>query len=598
MTRSGLAVGAVVMLGAIGGSSAGGTVSGPPQGQTDGSFAGSYGVAGVTNVSATTQRTSCYKPEVLYNGTLALTNPLYPGGGSTTCAPGTATTGENQGPFPDTQDTAGQANPSLLVKDHSESDIRVDPTDPTHRHLIAQSKWFVNAEGYNHLLGFYESWDGGATWPVQGHVPGYEGWTDNTDPVGAFDPFGNFYSLTLPYQFYYDKSGGHVYNNGSNQTNPTVPPEAIAVSVRPRTAGTDPNAWITKHNGHPDYVSTAKNANTYDPDKQWIAIDTNKKLPGTTQDNPCYGTVYAMYTIFRSSNPSTVFVSTAKANADGTHSDWTPAQLLPTRNGKPWDSYLLPHVTPNGTVYTTLTNGPAQQGFSGADVDLISSSDCGQTWKSPLPVVTGINVPTYNNTTFREGIVNTFAVGSHAVAPGTYPLYVAWEDGSSGVSNIWLTASYDHGAHWTTPILVNDNASPVDELQPNLAVDAASGKVAVAFYDRRLPCENSAAAGSQFDPVAAAGASNYCVNTAVQFYDASLHPLGHNVRASAHTWDPQLNAPHTGSITGAGTFIGDYFGIDSTGSAMVTTSVSTYDYAGENQSHYQQQIVAKVPIPS
>ncbi len=58
------------------------------------------------------------------------------------------------------------------------------------RHLIGQSKWFVSAEGYNHLLGFYESWDGGATWPVQGHVPGYEGWTDNTDPVGAFDPWG------------------------------------------------------------------------------------------------------------------------------------------------------------------------------------------------------------------------------------------------------------------------------------------------------------------------------------------------------------------------------------------------------------------------
>jgi len=29
---------------------------------------------------------------------------------------------------------------------------------------------------------------------------------------------------------------------------------------------------------------------------------------------------------------------------------------------------------------------------------------------------------------------------------------------------------------------------------------------------------------------------------------------------------------------------------------MVTTSVSTYD-AGENPSHYQQQIVARVPIP-
>src|SRR5216117_2752610 len=118
-----------------------------------------------------------------------------------------------------------------LVKDHSESDIRVDPTNANH--IIGQSKWFVSAEGYNHLLGFYESMDGGKTWPVQGHVPGYEGWTDNTDPIGAFDPWGNFYSLLLPYMFVYDKSGGHVFNNGSKQANPTVPPEAVSVAVHP-----------------------------------------------------------------------------------------------------------------------------------------------------------------------------------------------------------------------------------------------------------------------------------------------------------------------------------------------------------------------------
>ena len=45
-------------------------------------------------------------------------------------------------------------------------------------------------------------------------MPGYEGWVDNTDPVGAFDPWGNFYSLVLAYQFYYDKTGGHKANDG------------------------------------------------------------------------------------------------------------------------------------------------------------------------------------------------------------------------------------------------------------------------------------------------------------------------------------------------------------------------------------------------
>ncbi len=564
----------------------------PPQGlQSDGSFAASYAVGGVRNVSATTQKTSCYRPEVAYFGVLPATAG-YPGGGSTTCPPAVPTTLEDLGPYDDTQDAAGASNPVMLVKDHSESDIRVDPKDS--RHLIGQSKWIVNAEGYNHLLGFYESWDGGVTWPAQGHVPGYEGWTDNTDPVGAFDPWSNFYSLVLAYNFFYDKNGGHVYNNGTNQTNPTVPPEAVAVSVRPHGA-TDPKTWITKHNDKPDYVMTAKNANTSDPDKQWIVIDTNEA-------SPCYRTVYAMYTVFVF-NPSYVFLSTARANANGTHSDWSAPQTLPTRAGKPWDSYLLPHVAPDGTVYTTVTNGPPKQGFSTSDIDLIYSSDCGKTWQGPLPVVKGISVPTYQNTTFREGIVNTFAVGSHEVGQKTYPLYVAYEDGSSGVSNIWLTASYDRGLTWTQRQLVNDNVAPVDELQPNLTVDSASGKVAVGFYDRRLNCppswgDDPAAAGLQWDPNQPYNASNYCVNTAIQFYDQRLTPIGHNIRVSAHTWDPQLNAPHPGCISCRSTFIGDYFGIDSNGDAIYTTSVSTYDYSGENPSNYQQQIVARVAIPS
>jgi hypothetical protein len=584
---------AVLLLAAVVGGSAGSAQSGPlHETQSNADFAAS--AASVTNVSATTQRTSCYRPELVFTGALPPSSG-YPGGGSTECPDGTATTGENTGAHGyDTQDEAAGTNPVLLVKDHSESDIRVDPTRPGH--LIGQSKWIVNAEGYNHLLGFYESFDGGATWPVQGHVPGYEGWTDNTDPVGAFDPYGNFYSLLLPYSFYYDKSGFKAYNNGSKQVNQTVPPEAVAVSVRPHTAGTDPNDWITTHGGHPDYVTTAKNANTYDPDKQWIAIDTNSS-------SPCFGTIYAMYSVFKSSNPSITYVSTAKADTDGSgrHSDWTTPQVLPTRDGKPWDSYVLPHIAPDGTVYTTLTNQQAQQGFSNADIDVISSPapSCGRTWTNPLPVASNVAVPTYQNTTFREGIVNTFGVGSQPV-DGVYPLYVSYEDGSSGVSNIWLTASYDRGHQtWTPPILVNDNVTPVDELQPNLAVDAATGKVALAFYDRRLNCEGSAAEGTtEFDP-AAVGAANYCVDTAVQFYDANLNPIGHNVRLSTHTMDPQLNAPHPSSIGDPKTFIGDYFGIDWYGNSIVTTSVSTYDFAGENPNHYQQQIVARAmpPLP-
>ncbi len=192
-----------------------------PQGtQSDGTYARSFATHHVTNVDATTQRTSCYTPEVPY---FANDGPAEGYSGESACNE-TSTTGENLGPYP-TQATSNSGYPAttpMLVKDYSDSDIRVDPTNPSY--LIGSSKWFVSPEGYNHLLGFYESFDGGQTWSVQGHIPGYEGWTDNTDPVGAFDGYGNYYEFILGYQFYYNSDGSHKFNIGKPQEpNPGEP---------------------------------------------------------------------------------------------------------------------------------------------------------------------------------------------------------------------------------------------------------------------------------------------------------------------------------------------------------------------------------------
>src|SRR5207302_7936046 len=157
---------------------------------------------------------------------------------------GASNTGEDLGPYPNQQGSSAgyPARTAMLVKNHSESDLRVDPTNPNH--LIGSSKWFVSAEGYNHLLGFYESFDGGKTWPVQGHIPGYEGWTDNTDPVGAFDGYGNYYELNLAYQFFYNDDGSHNFQiNPNREPNPTLPAEVISVAVRAHGAQTSSD-WI------------------------------------------------------------------------------------------------------------------------------------------------------------------------------------------------------------------------------------------------------------------------------------------------------------------------------------------------------------------
>src|SRR5437763_16201089 len=343
--------------------------------QTDWAYAGSFAKNGVTNVFATTQQTSCYRPEV----------PFFTVGEARGYTGMTAWHGATN-----TEDIGTTAYPNqagsvagypalgpMLVNDHSESDLRVDPKNPNH--IIGSSKWFASAEGYNHVLGFYESWDGGTTWPVQGHIPGYEGFTDNTDPVGAFDGYGNYYSLILPYQFaYYGGelgSGSKLYAK-SKLPNAQMPAEAVTVAVRPAGA-TTASDWITTRKTESgvtypqdlDFVLVDDNQGQ-EPDKQWIAIDNHEFLPDGSR-NPNYNTIYAMFVTFSfAGKMSKAYVSTAKALAGGHHTDWTAPQRLPSENARASDTYLLPHVDANGVVWTSITNFPSRMARTAGSLGL------------------------------------------------------------------------------------------------------------------------------------------------------------------------------------------------------------------------------------
>ncbi len=569
-----------------------------PQGlQPDSAYAASYASSHVSNVFVTSRQVSCFRPEVpaLFNN-----GPNDGYTGLTPCPTTGATTGEDVGATQyATQHGTSLAAGPMLVTDKSESDIRVDPTNPMH--IIGSSKWFTGAEGYNHLLGFYESFDGGKTWPVMGHIPGYEGWTDNTDPVGAFDPWGNYYEAILPYQFFYDKGGHKKYEVG-NEPNRFVANEAISVAVRPH-GSTGARDWITTHNGQPDHVFTTDAGLGQEPDKQWIAIDRT----GTESTNPNYGRIYVMFVNFNG-NGSKPYVSTARARRDGTHTDWSTPVLLPTGNGATNNNtYLYPHVDPDGVVYTPIVNYASAQGGCCVDLYVDYSTDGGQSWIGPLLAVSGVHTPPlsgagYANTTFEDGIEITFAVGRHAI-------YLGYESKSSGFGNILLTASYDRGMTWSSPIQVNDNAASVDEFQPNLAV-GADGTVSVAFYDRRLACPEAGSAEArdaglgldQVNPnfsgaLPPFGATNYCITAAAQFYRANLTPKGHNVRITEHLWDPQLNSPNRSCpCNPLDTFLGDYFGNEIAGGLDYTSFISTYD-DGTNPHHYQQQVVSVISVP-
>jgi len=446
-----------------------------PQGlQSNSAYAASFKSHAVTNVFVTSQQVSCYTPEVpspFNNGP----NDGYTG--ELPC-PG-ATTREEVGPYASqaTSRTGYPATTPMLVTDHSESDIRVDPTNPNH--IIGSSKWFTGAEGYNHLLGFYESWDGGKTWPTMGHVPGYEGFTDNTDPVGAFDYWGNYYQALLPYQFYYDKSGFKKYETG-NEPNPGIDNEAVSVAVRPHGA-TDVKTWLTTHNGRPDNVFTTNAGLGQEPDKEWIAIDRNLTVHG--KPNPTFNRIYMMYVNFNG-NGSKPYVQWADGHADGTHTDWSAPVLLPTANGSTNNNtYLFPHVDPDGVVYTSIINYASKQGSCCVNVLMDFSTDGGATWFGPSTAASRVHTPPlsgagYANTTFEDGIEETFAVGNQ-LSGRHYPVYIAYESKSSGFGNILLTASYDQGTTWASPVQVNDE-------RDRRRVSAESGRRAGRHRERQL----------------------------------------------------------------------------------------------------------------
>ena len=552
----------------------------PPQGfQTDAAFAASYASRGVSGVVATAQHVSCYAPQVLYTGSLGPSQG-YPDGGATPCA-GSATTGESVGPFP----TQSAANPPLRAKDFSESDIHVDPTNS--RHVVAISKWFVNVEGYNHLTGFYESFDGGVTWPQQGHVPGYEGWTDNTDPVGAFDPWGNFYVAVLAYMFDYLPSGSHRF--AADNVNPARPRSVRGIAVRPRGA-TTPATWNTVRNGALDTTAQTPFNGAFTFDKQWIAIDTNRR-------SKHFGRVYVSWAIGADDNSLRIFLSYADARPNGTHTNWSrPRRVLAQADGIA-DNGSLPRVTPDGRVWLAMSS--ARRSGAPYTMSFASSRNGGRTWTKRRLIVRH-QVNGYRNTTFRAAFGEAFDVGTRKVGR-FYPLYAVYEAASGGVTRLFIRGSFDGGLHWRTPLQVNDSRTAADALQPNVAV-APNGGIVVAFYDRRLPCATrdtpeATVAGLLFDPRSPYGRANYCINAAAQFYTVALKPLGHNIRLSPHTWDPQLSSPRPECICSDSSFIGDYFGVEIRGGFAYTTSVETYNAAGENPGYHQQQLVSKLTPP-
>jgi hypothetical protein len=223
-----------------------------------------------------------------------------------------------------------------------------------------------------------------------------------------------------------------------------------------------------------------------------------------------------------------------------------------------------PVVAPDGTLavayaYYDLMSGPLP-----TRLILVRSRDGGTTWSAPSLVATISDVMGY----FPPERYRNETLPAFASDPRTGQLYLAWSDKASGFPDVFLASSNDHGAHWSAPLRVNDDAAGTGALhfQPQLAV-APDGVVTVSFFDTRTDPRHI------LIDVFIAQSVNH---------GASLLP---NVRVTSQSWDPTVDAP----IDGYGSqFIGDYQG-------LAAADQYVYPFWNDTRTGAQEIFTAAVP---
>jgi hypothetical protein len=293
-------------------------------------------------------------------------------------------------------------------------------------------------------------------------------------------------------------------------------------------------------------------------DKEWIAVDRT--------NGPYAGRIYAAWTEFPSSGSSRRMLVKSSSNAGAT---WTAAiELANQTTGFPWPCHVA--VGPTGTVFVAWHEQPTYiaggtepwnpDGTSGR-IRLARSTDGGATWIKTLPFTEGTADVTFNVQSNPGSVPQTdfWMQGSaqpwvlpHPTDPNRLWVIAADDpDNSHGVgddADVMIVASSDGGATFGTPRRVDDAPAGALTVFPTAAIDLATGRIAVAWYDTRRGLTNTA--------------GNFLLDVYVTLSDDGV-----NFRPAHRISDAPFN-PDTG--TGNPRFsgppptrrIGEYIGID------------------------------------
>jgi hypothetical protein len=254
-----------------------------------------------------------------------------------------------------------------------------------------------------------------------------------------------------------------------------------------------------------------------------------------------------------------------------------------TDNGDTW-STAVPIYQPGTNAQTidnivqVLPDGDVLDFFTAINVTpdilnigYIRSTDKGVSWSGPiLPKQTAIKVVGVVTPDLGKPVRDASILYSVAVNPISGAVYLAWQDdrfsraacttptGSIKIDGIVFSQSLDNGAHWSTPVMINQtpsNATNPCRQQAFIPAVVASGDgltVVVTYYDFR----NDTPAGFEGTDYFALFCATFtdCTKVANWGNEKRLTTVPFNI----------LNAPVAG-----GHFLGDYMGLAASGPTTV-----------------------------
>src|SRR3989441_2644795 len=298
------------------------------------------------------------------------------------------------------------------------------------------------------------------------------------------------------------------------------------------------------------------------------SVDPPADHPSLTADptNPAF--VYAIWNGTNSPHSSAaVFARTTDGG-----STWEPAHVIVQTAQQSFIQFSRILVLPNGTLvdlyefYVQQPNGPITQ----TTLQLLRSTDHGQSWSTPVNVVT--MTPLYNpdgTTLVVDPETGQFVWDNtdHAAAVDTRNgnLYAVWEDerfSNFQYNDIAFSMSADGGFSWSAPIRVNQtplNIPPANRqtFHPSIAV-AANGTIGVSYYDFRVN-----------DPHPGLSTDRWLVQ---------CHPMSKSLATDPACWTGEARLTNSSFSMeavlpnfGGRFFLGDYFGLATARNDFVAT---------------------------